>query len=269
MKPYLSKNTLLVFLLLSLTLSACGASAPVVPPTATMTNTPVPPTFTPTITLTPTITPQPTATPNLAATQEYEDFVSFVQQVYDAGQITTLDGTYIKLDDYSDELASNYGYRWDPTGMKAKDFIIRASFDWEVANQKNYSGCGYLFRQEEPSASNNFGAYYYIVTLDGINGILFSYTGGSSTGVANYTVPLVKKLEKPDVGSNPYQAEFTLVVNDTAAYTYVNGNLFTEHKLKGNWLTESGSISSLILTGSEKDYGTRCKITNAELWVIE
>jgi hypothetical protein len=76
-------------------------------------------------------------------------------------------------------------------------------------------------------------------------------------------------MRKPDMGSNPYHAQFTLIVTDTTAYTYVNENFFTEHTLPANDLTQSGSLYSLILTGSDTDYGTRCKITNAELWIIE
>ncbi len=267
MKTNLSKTVLFICIGLTLILSACGVSAPEATPTSTVTNTPIPPTFTPTVTLTPTKTPKPTATPNLIATQQYEDFMALVESIHAAGQISTLDGTYKRLDDYSDELAMGYGYSWNPTSVSAKNFIARAEFDWEVANQKNYSGCGYMFRQQ----SNQ---YYYLITLDAINGIFLSYTrdglsaaGGS--GVVNYTIAASKKTKLPDVGSNPYHALFTLVVNDNVAYSYVNGKLFTEHRLKNDWLTDSGPLSSLVLTGSATDYGTRCKITNAEAWIIK
>lgn len=259
----------LVIALLAVLTNGC-ASATVVPtnmappPTSTV---PLP-TNTPTITLTPTKTPTPTATPNLTATQQYENFIAIVKKFYDAGQISTLDGKYVKLDDYSDELSMDYGYSWTPTGTNAKSFIVRADFDWEVANQKNYSGCGYMFRQDL-----NDSSLYYIIALDGLNGVLLTYTeySGDASGINYFDYPaqLIKKMSKPDMGPNPYHAEFTLVVTDTAAYTYVNENFFTEHKLLADQLTKSGPLSTLVLTGSEKDYGTRCKITNAELWIIE
>ena len=270
MKTNLTQSALIVCLALTLILSACGASAPAATSTptntATATNT-LAPTFTPTVTLTPTRTPKPTATPNLAATQQYEDFFAVVQKIHEAGQISTLDGTYSRLDDYSDELAMSYGYSWNSTGKSAKNFIIRADFDWEVANKKNYSGCGYMFRQDP-----NDNSLYYIIGLDGLNGILLSFTewSGQSSGVLyNYPAQLIKKTSIPDMGSNPYHAQFTLVVADTTAYTYVDGNLFTEHRLTAEHLAAAGVLSSLVLTGSDKDFGTRCKITNAELWVIE
>lgn len=255
----------LVVALLAFLINGCAPAVAIAltntppPPTSTV----PPPTSTPTITLTPTKTPTPTATPNIVATQQYEDFIAMVQKIYDAGQISTLDGKYIKLDDYSDELAMSYGYRWIPTGVNAKSFIVRADFEWEVANQKNYSGCGYLFRQDPDP--NYLGQYYYIVALDGLNGVLLSYI--STDG--HIPARLIQKRDMPDVGSNPYHAQFILVVTDTSAYTYVNENFLSEHKLQSNWLTVSGPLSYLVLTGSDKDFGTRCKITNAELWVIE
>ncbi len=255
MKTQFPRPAFVIFLMFSLMLNACGAIAQGSAPTVTNTSAP---TLTPTITLTPTQTPIPTATPNLAATQQYEDFHALVQEIYDAGQISTTEGTYHKLSDYTDELAMSYGYAWDPTGYVAKDFIIQADFDWEVANQKNYSGCGYLIRQQSDH-------YYYIIALDGLNGILFIYKATWGDNPA----PLIVKKKLPDIGSNPYHAQFTLVVNDTSAYTYVNGEFFTEHRLTAEWLSESGPLSSMVLTGSDKDFGTRCKITNAKLWVIE
>lgn len=240
--------------------------APVVVNTATRTPTPTE-TLEPTATLTPTKTLTPTVTPNIAATQQYEDFMAAVKQAYEAGQISTLDGTYSHLGDYSDAYASTYGYRWEPTDVTARNFIVRADFDWEVANQKNYSGCGFKFRQElvgSPGTTTK-AEYYYIAALDGVNGVLLMY----KVTFEHKPASLIKKMDMPDIGENPYHAQFMLVVNDTSAYTYVNGEFLTEHKLQSNWITEEGPLEYLVLTGSDNDYGTRCKISNADVWVID
>jgi hypothetical protein len=271
MNPKLLKSTFCLCVALSILLSACGAGTPVAaepPPTVTAvpTNTPLP-TFTPTVTVTPTETPLPTATPNLAATEQYNDFLALVQTAYDAGQIATLEGRYVKLDDFSDELAMQYGYSWSPTGETARNFILRADFDWEVANQKNNSGCGFKFRQELVSSPGTTSSieYYYFAILDALNGTLVFYPVAFDYKRA----ALVNKTDKPDMGANPYHAQFTLIVNDTAAYTYVNGVLFTEHRLQSSFITGSGPLEYVVMTGSDKEYGTRCAISNAELWVID
>src|SRR3972149_614429 len=191
---------LFVIIVLGINLQACGSiqqmiqGTPTPTPTITLT-----PSLTPTApsTLTPTKTPTPTATPNLTATQQYMDFISLAQKFHETGQVSTTEGSYQKLDDFSDELAMEYGYRWTPPGLDSKDFIIRADFDWEVANQKNYSGCGYVFRQESES-------HYYVTALDALNGVFFSYTmlgsvpfGGAS--LLNITVPSAKSSKLPDM----------------------------------------------------------------------
>ena len=259
-----------VFMVLSLILSACGSFAPVATatalPSATATNTALP-IFTPTTTLTPTRTPTPTATPNLTATQQYNDFMAVVQKIYDAGQISTMEGTYIKLDNFHDQLSMNYGYRWSPTGVAPKNFIVSADFDWEVANQENYSGCGYVFRQTSED-------HYYMVSMDALNGALLFYTKvglnefGRATTI-HTPIRASKKESLPDVGNNPYHAKVTLVVNESNADLYVNDEFYSEHRLLQDKLLDAGDLSYLVLTGSDKDYGTRCKITNSEMWVIE
>ena len=259
---------LLVIIVLGINLQACGSiqqmiqGTPTPTPTITLTPSPTP---TATSTTTPTKTPTPTVTPNLAATQQYEDFIALVQKIHEAGQIPTTEGTYQKLDDFSDELAMGYGYRWTPTGLNSKDFIIRADFNWEVANQKNYSGCGYVFRQESES-------HYYVTALDALNGVFFSYTRSGSVPfgpatILNFPVPAAKRSKLPDMGHNPYQATFTLIVNEYKAYTYINDNFFSEHNLKHDTLTDPGPLSFMVLTGSATGFGTRCKISNAEIWI--
>jgi len=260
--------TLFMTIVLGINLEACGSIQQMIQgtPTSTPTITPTSSlTPTATLTLTPTKTPTPTITPNLTATQQYTDFMSLLQKFHEAGQISTTGGTYQKLDEYSDELAMGYGYSWTPTGHSSKDFVIRADFDWEVANQKNYSGCGYMFRQESES-------HYYLTALDALNGIFFSYTkSGSNPGgpatILNFTVPAAKRSKLPDMGHNPYQAKFTLIINEYKAYTYINDNFFSEHNLKHDTLTDPGPLSFMVLTGSATDFGTRCKISNVEIWI--
>lgn len=260
---------LFVAVLVGINIQACGSMQQMLQgtPTSTPTITLTPsPTLTATSTLTPTKTLTPTVTPNLTATQQYIDFTSLVQKFHEAGHISTAEGTYTRVEDFSDELAMGYGYRWTPTGVDTRDFIIRAEFDWEVANQKNYSGCGYVFRQTSDD-------HYYMIALDALNGVLLFYTKlgldqfGHPTTV-HTAIRAVKKEKLPDMGNNPYHAEVTLIVNEYNAYIYVNGAFYSEHRLQKDRLTDPGTLSYLVLTGSGTDYGTRCKITNTDAWIF-
>jgi len=262
---------ILYVMLVAILIAGCGPSAEEMTATAMIaqaqTQTAAPtktPTMTPTMTLTPTKTLTPTNTPNLTATRQYDEFFSLVQTIYDAGQISTIEGTYKKLDDFSDQLAQKFGYRWAGTGIKAKNFIIRADFDWSVANQDHYSGCGYVFREKSKD-------FYYMIALDALDGVLLSYTKKNSSWwppILNHSIGAGRRTKLPGMGSNPYRATFTLVVNEFKAYAYINGNFHSDYELQKNWLTETGPLSFMILAGTDKDFGTRCEITNAEVWII-
>ena len=253
-------------ILLTMNLQACdavqqmiqGTPTPTPTPTFTPTNTP---TVTPTITLTPTKTPTPTITPNLTATQEYETFYSFLKQIFDAGQIPSISpvtSTYKKLDDFSYQYAAEYGWVYFDTGITAKNFVIRADFTWSVADQKNYSGCGFLFREEEENSK------FYLIALDALDGVLLSYRWD----YYDYSIGGNRRSKLPDMGQTPYEATFALVVYDNKAYTYINDNFYSEYDLKKNFLTKSGRLSYLVLSGSDKDFGTRCEISNVQIWKI-
>ena len=264
MKTKLSQSVLMICIALALVLSACGASAPAATPTvpATATNTATPtPTLTPTVTSTPTRTPKPTATPNLAATQQYEDFYAVVQKIHDAGQIPTTEGKYVELDDYLDEAAGKLSYSWAVQDVKAKNFIVRAHFMWSSAvKTTNLSGCGFLFRIQ-PNKD------HYLIVLDAFGGVKLA----SSTDRGTYSMgsPSKGDTNKSDFGSGPYQATFTLAVNDLKSYVYVNDDYYGEYKLLDYRITDSGPLASAVLSATDAGYGTRCTMTQVQAWVIE
>jgi hypothetical protein len=244
----------------ALFLSACGSAAAV--PTSTSTNA-VTSTPQPTVTKpsTPTITPSPTVTPDLAATQQYEDFFSLVQEYRDAGQISTTEGEYVELDDYQHELANKLSYEWTETGVTAKNFIVRADFEWSNAvNTVNISGCGFVFR----SQSNGD---HYLIILDASSGVKLA----SSTDRGTYSMgsPQNGDQKISDFGSDPYQANLTMIVNEFKMYVYLNDTYQGEYQLLDYRITESGSLANAVLSGTFDGYGTRCKMTNVRAWIID
>jgi hypothetical protein len=241
-------------------LSACAGapSLPTTTPTTTATNTPEP---TSTSTSTPTVTPSPTVTPDVAATQQYTDFVSIVQQYYEAGQISTTEGEYVVLDDYEAENASKLSYAWTETGVVARNFIVRANFAWSNAiDTVNTSGCGFMFRLQ-PNQD------HYIVILDAYSGVkLASHT---DRGTVSMGSPQNGEQTLSDFGSGPYQATFTLIVNELRAYVYVNDIYFGEYKLLEHRITDAGPLANAILSAASQGYGTRCKMTNVHAWIFD
>ena len=242
-----------VFILI---LSACGTAPSV--PTRAATNTPEPTATKPS---TPTITPSPTITPDLAATQQYEDFFSLVQKYHDAGQILTTEGEYMELADYEHAVANKLSYDWSETGVTAKNFIVRADFEWSNAvNTANISGCGFVYR----SQSNGD---HYLIILDAASGVKLA----SSTDRGTYSMgsPQNGDQKLSDFGSGPYQANFTLIVNELQSYVYVDDIYYGEYQLLEHRITESGSLANAVLSATFEGYGTRCTMTNVRAWIID
>ena len=260
--PLLRKLILVIWLAVSL--QACGSVPQAVQATpgvrATMTQT-APPSATATSTLVPTQTPRPTATPDLAATQRVEEFSSLVQKYYSAGYIATTDGEYLELDDYQDESALKLQYSWTETGVKAKNFIVRADFEWSNAvDTVNTSGCGFVYRVQ-PNQD------HYLIILDAFSGVKLA----SSTDRGTYSMGSPQNGDEKisDFGASPYHARFTLIVNDLKTYVYVNDVYYGEYKLLDYRINGSGALATAVLSATSQGYGTRCKMTNIRAWVID
>lgn len=244
-----------VLLLLSLTLivSACSNATPTQAPT----NTPQPTathTLVPTATLTPTRTPRPTATPNIAATQHIQDLESEAQTYVDAGYLTSADGRFREYDDFEVEWAQLNWYQWLPLSDTVSDFYLKGHFKWESAYRNaDVSGCGFVFALQ-PSSD------HYAVFLDRSQ-VLFLISNGSGTRELGKTRGSGKvKFEMPA------EADFTLIVEDGYAYVLVNEEVIGEYTLSQTQALR-GKLGLTVLSGTNKDYGTRCEMTNLHAWI--
>lgn len=250
------KNSIpFVLLLVSLVLSACSFNTkPTQTPTPAPTNTP---TATSTITPTPTKTPLPTKTPNLAATQQFGEWYGEIDQYFDQGYLSTNEGTIKQLKDFSEEWAQLNWYRTWPLGETASDFVYSAHYKWSSASKTpNPSGCGVVFgiRVDKDDYRD------YSVFLDQ-TGIIFLRTESN----AGFRVGKSRGTGKVDLVNNT-EADFTLIVNGYYSYVLVNGEVIGEYAFPQNKPMD-GEIGLSILSGTNKDYGTRCEITNMRIWV--
>jgi hypothetical protein len=238
---------LLAFLVLILASSACGTSAP----TIAVTNT-LAPTLTPTATSIPTSTATPTPTPNAAATEfanRSSLMLSEIQPYFDEGYIPSVEGRYIELQDFKQDWAQLGWYKWWDQGVTVSTYVYNAHFSWSSAYRNaDISGCGIRF---------NSG---YTVFLDRSGILILDITG----------YPLGKTSGKGRVKfTMPAQADFTLIVNDEEgkAHVIVDNQYIGLYTVKKNSALRDLSYS--ILSGTNKDFGTHCEITNARLWKIK
>ncbi|KAF0106650.1 MAG: cellulose 1 4-beta-cellobiosidase [Anaerolineaceae bacterium] len=250
-KPRALHFTLTVLLLLfSIPQMACSLGAILATPTPSSTPTPA---YTPTNTPRPTLTPRPTATPNATVTAQYNDMVQFVQDAANAGYIDSANGEYHRLDDYSEAWAQINWYQWMPTGHAPDDFVFRAHMAWESASQTpDPSGCGILFRLQDDGDH-----YGFLITSDGQVHFILSEAYFNFGGKVYH-------------GQNRSAGEidFAMTAQGDTFNVFVNGNrLGAFYGHKDTML--SGELAYTVISGTNKDYGTRCEITNAELWVLK
>lgn len=245
-----------IFLLISISL-ACATSQPTPAPTNT-----AEPTATATITLTatrtprPSPTPRPTQTPNLAATERAEELNAKVQEYFDQGYLTTTDGRFRELDDFSYDWAQLGWYRPFPIQEGVGDFFLSAHFKWDSAfKNSDISGCGFIFGVQP----NND---HYAVFLDRqkVFFLITDNTVGFSKPVSPTRGTGIVKFDYPA------EADFTLIVKDAYAYVLVNGEVSAEYTLAQS-RSADGGIGLTVLSGTNKDYGTRCEMTDLQLWL--
>ena len=181
---------------------------------------------------------------------------SVADTLTDYGILTSSNGMKKKLSDFSQEWAQMNWYTYYRTGRSPIDFIIRADASWESASDKaNWwnSGCGFVFREKD--VNNHYLAY---LDLDGFAHIDRVRSGNYSLlGQSNISYP----VEKPADGAN-----IMLVAQGSNLHFFVDGYLMLSRQ---NMTFDEGNLALTLLSGTNKDFGTRCEMTNIELWELE
>ena len=258
MKPKKPSSLLLFTSILMIVSIGCSTS--VAEPT--FTNTPratSTSTLTPTQTPTATLTPRPTRTPNLTATQRSEEYNAEVQKYFDLGYLNTTEGRFIKYNDFNEEWAQLRWYQWWSLDDKTSDFLMSARFKWSSAYRNaDVSGCGFVFAIQDNN--DHFAVFLDRTQIRFINADQSDYTRRvgltRGTGRVNFNNP----------ADQPAEADFTVIVKGTYVYVLVNGEVIGEYTLSQSRVLE-GNLGLSLLSGTNKDFGTRCEMTNVHAWI--
>lgn len=200
-----------------------------------------------------------TAEAQLAATAQAQPMYETVQQLYADGVIASMEGEFTRASDFDQSWAQLNWYDMWPVveayNMDTSHFVVRADFWWDSASDNanwNQSGCGFAMYDLETKRH-----HFVFLGMDGYANLLYNDGGRSAYYKA-------KKLT--DAKSIPQgEAEFVLAVQDQTITVYVNGEQafsYTEPIYKPGVLVYS------LVSGSNKDFGTRCKMTNVGLWAM-
>lgn len=173
----------------------------------------------------------------------------------EGGLLTKHEGRKIELEDFDEEWAQINWYQWLRTGYSPTDFVIRTDASWESASDKaNWfsSGCGFVFREKD--ADNHYVIY---LSMDGIVELTRVKNGNQTVvGRSKSRYP----VEKPADSAN-----LMLAVQGDEIMFFVDGYLMLHQR---DTALDSGNLALTLMSGTNKDFGTRCTMENIELWEL-
>jgi len=202
--------------------------------------------------------PQPTDEPPSPDSQVPADFQQVVKRSYEKGYLPSTEGEYHPLEDFSKDWAYINDYDLYETGYSPENFLVTAHFEWESAiRYPDPSGCGFGFHRQ--------GNDHYLFFVDremiwlGMWDDSQKYFTRIGVSNGNAWVGL----------GNPGKANVGLIVNQKKAYVLINNNFASSYTLDTDWLIGSGELNYTVVSGTNKDYGTRCTMTDVHLWIFE
>jgi hypothetical protein len=196
-----------------------------------------------------------TAQVKATATSYAMVFLEVVQQLQEAGVVIDTEGYYRRPKDFDQSWAQLGWFRWWHTGYTAENFVLSAEASWESASKTSdwdEAGCGIVFSEND---HDNYHLAY--LSLDGYGRLQRKAKG-------DWKILAKKQYGKLSVPDG--NAKIMLVVDDKIIHFYVNDELVA--KAYDNSLNE-GTISLTLLSGTNKGFGTRCKMTNINLFILE
>jgi hypothetical protein len=194
------------------------------------------------------------ASGNTLATAQAQEFVSVIDDLTQKGFLENSAGKYSTVEDFNENWAQIGWYQWWNTGFEPANFVIRAHTEWESASKTaNWydSGCGFVFREEDED-----NHYMIFLALDGYV-YLKAYVDGEYKEFG--------KGNAVKIDHNKGGADVMLVVEGSRILYFVNGEKVLDRK---NEALSEGKLALTLVSGTNKDYGTRCNITNIELWEL-
>jgi hypothetical protein len=250
---------------------ACGGTAPTAEaePTATLvkpsetavpTNTPVPPTNTPT--LTPTSTPDVAATAAVLATQNASDVLAELDKWLAGTEVPYKDGRLAwqqteKVTINMSGPQSDDNFRELDGDLMAGDFILKSEVKWEATGVLI---CGVIFRSE-PDLDNGLQYEFYFYRLSGLPAYFIDVY---DNGQFKNTITDTRFSDNLDIG-NGTTNEFMLVAQGNQFTVYINGTR------EGRYFDDSKRRADgfFAFLGWQESGTGSCQFENTWVWSLD
>lgn len=196
-----------------------------------------------------------TAEMHLEETVQATPMSGLIENISEIGIITSTQGTYYKIPDFEDHWAFRGYYDFSLTDQIVSDFVLKSAVEWKSSGTNvDYwsAGCGFIFRL-------NARGDHYLAFL-GSDGRVYLYLAMNHT------------LEK--IGSGRFYDGVVLSGNANLLLTSQAGRikLFVNNAQVVDVLDNSlstGYLGHAIVSGTNLDFGTSCRMTETDLWKLE
>ncbi|MFN3308799.1 MAG: hypothetical protein ACK44E_06260 [Anaerolineales bacterium] len=183
-----------------------------------------------------------------------------VEDLYNEGYIASREGTFTKLDDFTEAWAKLDWYQyWYQGDERYANFILSFSAKMQSASDKanwHHAGCGLVFRHVD-----NDNHMFLIIAQNGIM---------SLRKRVKDLVYIVRDSKKYSAQIPVEKVYVTMIVDGMSVYIFADGTKVLEARepLLGSTLRE-GRLAFSVMSGTNKGYGTRCSMTNIWLWELK
>jgi hypothetical protein len=188
------------------------------------------------------------------ATSQAQSMMDEITELFDSGVVGTTEGTYARLNDFDESWAQLGWWQYWRTGYEGEDFVISGDAYWSSASDNaNWpqSGCAIVFAEKDNQNQNivwmAMDGYAYLARFRKGDGVLLAF----------------QKYGQPQ--DDEGQTRFTLAVYDKKITLFMDGNEVLSAR---DAVYEPGNIDITLRSGTNKDYGTRCQMTNVDLWLF-
>jgi hypothetical protein len=182
-------------------------------------------------------------------------FSEKLQVAYDDDVLPTMEGTYHRLEDFDESIAKTNRFYWWDTGYAPENFVIRVDAYWDTASEiTNWdrSGCAFVFGIEDEDNYN--------FTWLGLDGFV------NLQRVVKDDWQWIAKRQNGKLSIPEGEAEIMMVVFDKRITIYINGE---KELSEFDPFYTAGDLALSVYSGTNKGFGTRCKMTNIDLMIFE
>jgi hypothetical protein len=209
-----------------------------------------------------------TAEAEILGTARAEPMMSLVRDLHEDGYLDRQTGTYLRLANHRASYASGpvrddfgfmqtvwYSYDYELIEPAPKDFVFRTDLRWENYDESanKIAGCGFVFRVNERTGD------LYMVWFSGMGHVNHVQT-------VNRDSRFVSNISYRNLGWPNGSAEFMLVVEGSKISVFIDGDHVDTREDEA---LDEGAVGYAVLSGDSRGFGTRCTMTNTDLWILD